>query len=98
MVRQRARSIEQRSAAFEFERHASEPILHQGLIGDRLTKLDAVSRVLQSDAQGGLCDSDSLCRDAEAGVVHQREHGLEALAFHADEKAFGVVVVNRRGR
>ena len=60
--------------------------------------MHALPGVADGHLQGGFSDAHTLGGDAQAGPVHQGEHGLEAFSRGAQEEALGVVEANRRRR
>jgi hypothetical protein len=77
--------------------HLVEVVRDHLVLGDRLAHRASTRGVLAREAQGGLDDPDALERDAHAGVVHEHQHVLEALAAGADELRRGVFVRERGG-
>ena len=64
---------------------------------DRLAHAAALGGVGLRQAQGGLAQADRLEADADAGVVHEHEHQLEALAALSEELARHAIEAERRG-
>ena len=96
-VEARAGAVEQRAGRLHVGRHQRQHRLDQRLLDDRGAELDALRGVLARLAKGGLRHPDRLRRDAEAGVVHQVQHGAESLSGLAEQEALRVVELDHAG-
>ena len=100
----------QRAAGFVEGPHRHQRAADVGVDDDRIgllvrrlrpgqrAALEAVARIVGGVLVGDLADRQALQADAEARLVHHREHGLQAAVRLAEQVAGRLVIVHDAGR
>ena len=108
-VRLDGRPQRQRTACLVERLHGHQRAADIGMNDDRIgllvrrlgagkrPALEAVLGVEDGVLISDLGDRKPLQADAEAGLVHHREHGLQAAVQLAEQGAFGLVIVHDAG-
>ena len=97
-IDEHAGPVEKGAASFKREGHSSEFVFHQGLFCDRNAELKPLARIGDGRGEGGFRNTHALSSDTQSRVIHQAQHGFEAIALGPDPEPFRVLKADRGRR